>query len=206
MSFVLEVVEQYSKEGLMLKMKFQHLGYLMWRPSSLEETLMLGKIVGRRRGNKRMRLWDGITYSKDMSLQKLHEIVKDREGCFVAEQVITKSQIWLSNWTIPIRIQGPLKALVLVGWSRERFHWKGRLHILWCRSLKPRQGAQDFECVTKHYFLKKTKNCFLQERELWLSLFSRFYWGMSKGSGVGWVCKNQVTNCWRVRLVVDILH
>ena len=94
------------------------------------------------------------------------------------------------------------------GGSGERYRWKGRLPILWCRSLNPRKGAQDFECVTEHCFpknKKKNKNCFLQERELWLSLFSRFYWGMLKGSGVGWVCKNQVTSCWRARLVVDIL-
>ena len=76
------------------------------------------------------------------------------------------------------------------GGSGERFRWKRRLPILWCRSLNPRQGAQDFECITKYCFLKKTKNCFLQEWELWLSLFSRFYWGMRKVSGVGWVCKN----------------
>ena len=114
MSFALEVVEQYSMEGLMLKMKLQHLVHLMWRPSSLEETLMLGKIVVRRRGNKRMRLWDGITDLKDMTLKKVSEIVKDREACFVAEHVITKSQTWLSNWTIPIRTQSPLRALVLV--------------------------------------------------------------------------------------------
>ena len=92
---------------------------MMSRPSSLEETLMLGKIVGRRRGNKRMRLWDGITYSKDMSLQKLHEIVKDREACFVAKHVITNSQTWLSNWTIPMRTQGPVKSLVLVGVEKD---------------------------------------------------------------------------------------
>ena len=114
MSFVLEVVEQYSVEGLMLKMKLQHLGHLMWKPSSLEETLMLGKTVGRRRGNKRMRLWDGITNSKDMTLKKLHKLVKDREACFFAEHVITKSQTWLSSWTIPVRTQSPLRALVLV--------------------------------------------------------------------------------------------
>ena len=91
---------------------------MMWRPSSLEETLMLGKIVGRR-GNKRMRLWDGITYSKDMHLRKLHEIVKDREACCVAKHVITKSQTWLSNWTIPMRTQGPVKDLVLVGVEKD---------------------------------------------------------------------------------------
>ena len=91
----------------------------MSRPSFLEETLMLGRILGRKRGNERMRLWDGITYPKDMNLRKLHEIVKGREACFVAEHVITKSQTWLSNWMIPVRIQDPVKALVLVGVEKD---------------------------------------------------------------------------------------
>ena len=89
---------------------------MMSRPSSLEETLMLGKIVGKRR---EMRVWDGITYSKDISLRKLHETVKAREACFVAEHVITKSQTWLSNWMIPIRTQGPVKAQVLFGVEKD---------------------------------------------------------------------------------------
>ena len=115
MSFVLEVAEQYSVEELMLKIKLQHLCHPMWRASSLEETLMLGKIVGRRRGIKRMRWWDGITNSMDVSLRKLHKIVKDREACSVAIHVITKSQTWLSNWTISMRTEGPVKPLALVG-------------------------------------------------------------------------------------------
>ena len=119
MSFVLEVVEQYSMEGLRLKFKLQHLGHLMWSPSSLEEALMLGKIVSRRRRNKRVRLCDGITDSKDMSLRKLWEIVKDREAFFVAKHVITQSQTWLSNWIIPMRTQSPMKALVLVGVEKD---------------------------------------------------------------------------------------
>ena len=85
---------------------------MMSGPISLEETLMLGKIVDRKR---EMRIWDGIIYSKDMSLRKLHEIVKDREACFAAEHVITKSQTWLSNWIISMKTQGPVKVLVLVG-------------------------------------------------------------------------------------------
>ena len=78
------------------------------------------------------------------------------------------------------------------GGSGERFRWRGRIPILLCRCLNPRQGAQDFEYVTKFFFLTKQnkQTCFLQEWELWLSLFSRFYWGMWKESGVGWVCKN----------------
>ena len=166
-----------------------------------------GKILGRRRGVKRIRWWDDITDSMDMSLRKLHKIVKDREACFAAIHIITNSQTWLSNWKIPMRT-GSSKASC-TGGSGERFGWKrgaGGLPIFWCRSLNPRQGAQDFECVTKLCFLKKQKNCFLQERELWLSCFSRFYWWMWKGYGVGWVCKNKVTSCWRVRHVVNVLH
>ena len=115
MSFVLEVVEQYLMQKLMLKIKLQHLGHLMWRASSLEETLMLGKIVGKRRGIKRMRWWDGVTNLMDMSLRKLHKIVKDNEACFAVVHVITKYQTWVSNWTTPVRTQHPVKSLALVG-------------------------------------------------------------------------------------------
>ena len=119
MSFVLEVVEQYLMQRLMLKMKLQHLGHLMWRASSLEETLMLEKVVGRRRGIKRMRWWDGITDLMDMSLRKLCKILKDKEACFAAVHVTTECQTLLSNWTIPVRTQGPVKPLALVGVEKD---------------------------------------------------------------------------------------
>ena len=99
-SILKEISPQYSLEGLMLELKLQHFGHLMWRTDSLEKTLMLGKIDGRRRrGRQRIRWLDGITDVMDMSLSRLQELVVDRETWHAAVHRVTKSRTRLSNWT-----------------------------------------------------------------------------------------------------------
>ena len=186
-SILKEINPECSLEGLMLKLQYS--GHLMWRADSLEETLMLGKIEGRRRrGQKRMRWLDGITDSTEMNLSKLREMMKDREAWRAAVHGVTKSQTRLSDWRTTTLSMRPDSSFLI--WNNHPQVFLGYLCCLHTTlDMKPR------------YYLHRLSL-------LWDSLLHLLRDEQNRCQWQPWVCTRRVTFIikeWTETLILKLL-
>ena len=169
-SILKEINPEYSLEGLMLKLKLQYFGHLMWRNDSFEKALMLGKTEGRRRGQQKMILLDSITDSMDMNLSKLQEIVKDREAWSAGLHGIAEGLTRLSDWetttTVPSRR----------GW------WQILLRNVPWNYVSVRVGESPREILNRMCLTEKPVCCKVFPLIQFVCQFSRV-WGTFPGEG-----------------------
>ena len=148
-SILRKIRPEYSLKGLILKVKLQYFGHLMWRTDSLERTLLLGRTEDRRRrGRQRMRLLDGITKVIDMNLSRLQELVMDREAWHAAVHEVARNWTWLSYWTEPVFLPG-------------KFHWQS----CWWLTVHG---------ITKEGSMTEGLSMFMREGNPWQSHFLGF--------------------------------